>query len=93
MNDELYGVLFRDQGVQEHLVFVDESEQAAIDETRRRDEAAFDDAVEKHADEPDEFAEPVWEDYDGMYYVEPISRQLAEDAEEMLARNMAVQVY
>jgi hypothetical protein len=93
MNDELYGVLFRDQGVQEYLVFADESEETAIDEARRLDEVAFEDAVEKHADEPDEFAEPVWEDYDGMYYVESISRQLAEEAEQMLARNMAVQLH
>src|SRR5215217_3023663 len=92
MNDALYGVLFRDQGVQEYLVFADENEEAAIDEARRRDEKAFDDAVEKHADESDEFAEPVWEDYDGMFYVQPVTRQLAEDAEEMLARNMAVQL-
>jgi hypothetical protein len=93
MNDNLYGVLFRDQGVQEYLVFADESEETAERQARRRDEVAFDDAVEKHADEPDEFAEPVWEDYDGMYYVEPISRELAEDAEQMLAGGMAVQVH
>jgi hypothetical protein len=62
MNDDLYGVLFRDQGVQKYLVFADESEETAERRARRRDELAFDDAVEKHADEPDEFAEPVWED-------------------------------
>ena len=28
-----------------------------------------------------------------MFYVQPISRQLAEDAEEMLARNMAAQLH
>jgi hypothetical protein len=93
MSDELYGVLFRDQGVKEYLVSVHESEEAAERQARRLDEEAFDDAVEKHADEPDEFAEPEWEDYDGMFYVELISRELAEDAEEMLARNMAVLVY
>jgi hypothetical protein len=93
MNDELYGVLVRDQGVQEYLVFVDENQEAATDEARRRDEVAFENAVEKHADESDEFVEPVWEDYDGMFYVEPISHQLAEDAEQMLARNMAVQLH
>jgi hypothetical protein len=93
MNDDLYGVLFRDQGVQKYLVFADESEETAERRARRRDEVAFDDAVEKHADEPDEFAEPVWEDYDGRYYVEPISRELAENAEPMLACNMAVVVY
>ena len=93
MNDDLYAVLFRDQGGQEYLVFADDNEEAAIEEARRRDEVAFDDAVEKHADESDEYAEPVWEDYDGMFYVEPISCPLAEDAEEMLARNMAVQLH
>jgi len=92
MNDEVYGVFFWDHG-KEYLASKDASEEAAIDEARRRAEVAFDDAVEKHADEPEEFAEPVWEDYDGMFYVEPISRQLAEDAEPMLARDMAVLVY
>jgi hypothetical protein len=67
MSDELYAVLFRDQGGQEYLVFTDENEEAAIDEARRRDEVAFDDAVEKHADDSDEFAEPVWENYPRRY--------------------------
>jgi hypothetical protein len=93
MNDELYGVFFRDQGVQEDLVFVAEDEETAIEEAGRRDEEAFDAAAEKHADEPDEFPEPVWEDHVGMFYVEPFSRELAEDAEDLLARNMIVQVH
>lgn len=92
MIGELYGVFFWDHG-EEYLASKDASQEAAIDEARRRAGVAFDAAVERHADEPEEFAEPVWEDYDGMFYVEPISRQLAEDAEPMLARNMAVLVY
>ncbi len=93
MNNELYGVFFRDQGVQEYLVFVAEDEEKATEEASRRDESAFDAAVEEHADEPGEAPEPVWEDYDGMFYVEPISRELAADAEDLLACNMAVQVH
>jgi hypothetical protein len=93
MDEELYGVLFGDQGVQEYLVSVHESEETAERQAHRCDEVAFDEAVEKHTDEPEEFAEPVWEDYDGMYYVEPIARELAEDAEPMLDRNMAVLVH
>jgi hypothetical protein len=38
MNDDLYGVLFRDQGVQKYLVFADESEETAERRARRRDE-------------------------------------------------------
>ena len=92
MNDELYGVLFRDQGVQEYLVFADESEETAERQARRLDEVAFDDAVEKHANEPDEFAEPVWEDYEGMHYIEPIARTVVEEFQGQLDRGFVVRV-
>jgi hypothetical protein len=92
MSDELYGVFFCNQGVTEYLLAVFEEEEAAIEDAGKRDEQAFDDAVEKYADEPDEYLEPLWEDYDGECYVEPISRELADDASYELERGLAVAV-
>jgi hypothetical protein len=92
MNEQMYGVFFRDQGVTEYLVAAAEDQEAAISEARGRDEVAFDEAMEKHADAPDDFPEPTEEDFDGMHYVEPISRELAEASSYELERNIAVRM-
>ena len=47
--------------------------------------------MEDRDDDP-EAEEPVWEDCVSMYYVEPISRELTEEAREELERGMAVRV-
>ena len=92
MSDDLYGVFFRDQGVTEYLLAVFDDEATAIEDAGKRGEQAFDDAVEKYADDPDEYPEPLWEDYEGECYVEPISRELADDASYELERGLAVAV-
>ena len=92
MSDELYGVFFRDQGVTEYLLAVFDDEATAIEDAGKRGEQAFDDAVEKYADDPDEYPEPLWEDYEGECYAEPISRELADDASYELERGLAVAV-
>ena len=90
-SDERYGVFFR-HGDQ-YLVAVVEGEEEAIEEARRRDEAAFEGATEKHAEEPDEHPEPDLDDFEGMHYVEPISDELADSAGDELARGFAVRVW
>jgi hypothetical protein len=92
MSDELYGVFFRDQGVSEYLVAIACEEEAAIEDASERDQRAFEEDMEKHADESDEYPEPAWEDYDGMFYVEPISHELADASSYELERGLTVRV-
>jgi hypothetical protein len=92
MSDQQYGVFFRDQGVTEYLLVAFDNEEAAIEDAARRDEQDYDAAVERHADEPDEYPEPSWEDYDGTCYVEPISHELADGASYELENGFAVVV-
>jgi hypothetical protein len=92
MSDQQYGVFFRDRGVTEYLLAAFDNEAAAIEDAARRDEQDYDAAVERHADEPDEYPKPLWEDYDGTCYVEPISPELADDASYELENGFAVVV-
>jgi hypothetical protein len=92
MHEEYWGVFFEDSGTT-YLVAVESTEHDAIDEAERRDEQAFDFAVERYAeeDEPD-YPEPVPEDFEGMHDIAEIEREFAGHAEDLLARNIAVQV-
>jgi hypothetical protein len=90
MEQEVYGVLFEDSG-SEYLIAVFEDEEEARGYADEQDRAAFERALEGRDDDP-EAREPAWEDCEAMYYVEPISRELAEEAREGLERGMAVRV-
>jgi hypothetical protein len=90
MKQEVYGVLFEDSG-SEYLIAVFEDEEEASRYADEQDRAEFERALEDRDDDP-EAGEPVWEDCVSMYYVEPISRELAEEAREELERGMAVRV-
>jgi hypothetical protein len=95
MSGDMWGVFFEHQGVDTYLVEAYEDEEEAQEAARRLDEVAFDEAVEKHANEPDEFAEPVWEDYEGYEgstYVDPIARTVVEDVQGQLDRGFAVKM-
>jgi hypothetical protein len=90
MEQEVYGVLFEDSG-SEYLIAVFEDEEEARGYADEQDRAAFERALEDRDDDP-EAEEPAWEDCEAMYYVEPVSRELADEAREELERGMAVRV-
>ena len=90
MEQEVYGVFFEDSG-SEYLIAVFEDEEEARGYADEEDRAAFERASEDRDDDP-EAREPAWEDCEAMYYVEPISRELADEACEELERGMAVRV-
>ena len=75
-----------------YLVAIFETRQEAIDEAQRRDEAAHDEAMEKHANDPDAHPKPKREDYEGMHEHTVVDRQTAEDAREQLERGLAVRL-
>ena len=91
MEQEVYGVFFEDSG-SEYLTAVFEDEEEASRYADEQDRAAFERAVEDREGDDPEAGEPVWEDCVAMYYVEPISRELADEAREELERGMAVRV-
>ncbi len=90
MEQEVYGAFFEDSG-SEYLTAVFEDEEEAGRYADEQDRAAFERALDDRDDDP-EAGEPVWEDCVAMYYVEPISRELADEAREELERGMAVRV-
>ena len=93
MNEvEFYGVFFDDSMQTTYICGVFDDEQEAEEFAQVRGEAAFDEAVEKHADEPEEFEEPEREDFEGMYYVEPVDPELAEKGRYLAERNLAIRV-
>jgi hypothetical protein len=91
MTEEAWGVIFEEDGVT-YLVAIFETRQEASDEAERRDEAAHDEAMERHADDPDVHPEPKREDYEGMHEHTVVDRQTAEDAREQLERGLAVRL-
>jgi hypothetical protein len=90
MELEVYGVLFEDSG-SEYLIAVFEDEEEARGYADEQDRAEFARTLEDCGDDP-EAREPAREDCEAMYYVEPISRELADEAREELERGMAVRV-
>ena len=88
---ENWGVFFDDSG-KTYLVGIGRDETEAYDVARGLDREAFEGAVEKHHDEPDEYEEPDLEDFDGMHYIEEIDEELAEAAVPQLERGFAVTV-
>ena len=90
MEQEVYGVFFEDSG-SEYLIAVFEDEEEASRYADEQDRAAFERSFEDRDDDP-EAGEPVWEDCEAMYHVEPLSRELADEAREELERGMAVRV-
>jgi hypothetical protein len=87
MSEEVFGVFFRDQNEAEYLVAVEGSEEDALEEAQRRDERAYQLAMEEGV-----ALAPTWEEFDGLHYVESVSAGLAADAREQLARGFAVRV-
>jgi hypothetical protein len=88
VDEQLYGVFFEDSG-SEYLVAVFDDEEEATEDARMRDEAAFEQAVSDAA-EPE--AEVEQEDFEGMHYVESISRELADASSYELERGLTVRV-
>lgn len=84
--EEVYGVFFR-SGAEEYLVATCEVEEDAVEYAGEQDQASFERDIESG-----EGDEPVWEDYDGMHYVAPISRKLADECQYELERGFAVRV-
>ena len=91
MTEEVWGVIYEDNGVT-YLVAVFETRQEAIDEAERRDEAAHDEAMERHTDDPDAHPKPEREDYESMHEHTVVDRQTAEDTRELLERGLAVRL-
>jgi hypothetical protein len=87
MCEDMSGVFFRDQGVEEYLVEVYEDEEAAQEAAEEQDQRAFERAMEVG-----EGGTPTWEDYDGMHYVEPIARTVVEEVQGQLDRGLAVRI-
>jgi hypothetical protein len=87
MSEDMSGVFFRDQGVEEYLVEVYEDEEAAQEAAEEQDQRAFERAMEVG-----EGGTPTWEDYDGMHYVEPIARTVVEEVQGQLDRGLAVRI-
>jgi len=90
MDQEVYGVFFEDSG-SEYLTAVFEDEEEASRYADEQDRASFERASDDRDDDL-EAGEHVWEDCVAMYYVEPISRELAHEAREELERGKAVRV-
>jgi hypothetical protein len=87
MSEDMSGVFFRDQGVEEYLVEVYEDEEAAQEAAGAQDQRAFERAMEVGEGDT-----PTWEDYDGMHYVEPIARTVVEEVQGQLDRGLAVRL-
>jgi hypothetical protein len=86
---EVLGVFFRDRGAEEYLVEAHVDEQEAQEAARARDERAFEQALEEAEQEG---GEPVWEDYEGMHYVEPVDPTVVERVQEQLDHGLAVRI-
>ena len=87
MSEDMSGVFFRDQEVEEYLVEVYEDEEEAQEAARVRDQRVFEQVMEEGEGDA-----PTWEDYDGMHYVEPIARTFVEEVQDQLDRGFAVRV-
>jgi hypothetical protein len=89
MSEDMWGVFFRGVGddVEEYLAEVYEDEEEAIEAAEARDQLVFEQELEEGGGEI-----PNWEDYEGMHYVEPIARNIVEEAQEELDRGFAVRV-
>jgi hypothetical protein len=88
MSEDMWGVFFRAQEVEEYLVGAYEDEEEAQEAAEFSDQRAFEQAMEVAEGEDD----PTWDDYEGMHYVEPIARSTVEEAQEQLDRGFAVRV-
>jgi hypothetical protein len=88
VDEVLFGVFFEDFG-SEYLVAIFDDEEAATEDARMRDEAAFEEAV---SDAGETGAEVEQEHFEGMHYVESISRELADASYYELERGLTVRV-
>ncbi len=86
MSEDMWGVFFRVDDVEEYLAEAC-GEEEAIEVAEARDQRAFEQAMEEGEGEI-----PTWEDYEGMHYVEPIARTIVEEAQEQLDRGFAVRI-
>ena len=87
MSEDMSGVFFRDQEVEEYLVEVYEDEEEAQEAARARDQRVFEQVMEEGEGDA-----PAWEDYEGMHYVEPIARTSVEEVQGQLDRGFAVRM-
>jgi hypothetical protein len=88
MSEDMSGVFFRAQEVEEYLVEVYEDEEEAQEAAEFSDQRAFERAMEVAEGEDD----PAWDDYEGMHYVEPIARTFVEEVQDQLDRGFAARV-
>ena len=87
MSEDMSGVFFRAQEVEEYLVEVYEDEEEAQEAARARDQRVFEQVMEEGEGDA-----PAWEDYEGMHYVEPIARTIVEEVQGQLDRGLAVRI-
>jgi hypothetical protein len=87
MSEDMSGVFFRAQEVEEYLVEVYEDEEEAQEAARARDQRVFEQVMEEGEGDA-----PAWEDYEGMHYVEPIARTSVEEVQGQLDRGFAVRM-
>ena len=83
MSEDMWGVFFLAQEVEEYLVGAYEDEEAA----QARDQQVFEQVMEEGEGDA-----PTWEDYEGMHYVEPIARSTVEEVQGQLDRGFVVRV-
>jgi hypothetical protein len=87
MSEDMWGVFFRVEDIEEYLAEAYEDEEEAIGAAEARDQRVFEREMEEGGGEI-----PTWEDYEGMHYVEPIARTIVDEAQEQLDRGFAVRI-
>jgi len=91
MSEEVYGVLLRDSG-RKYLVAVEETQEEAQETAEQFDEEAWENALVLYNEGEEVGSELEREDFDGLHFAEPITRELAERCAPQLQRNIAVQL-
>jgi hypothetical protein len=87
MSEDMWGVFFRAQEVEEYLAGAYEDQEEAQEAAQARDQQVFEQVMEEGEGDA-----PTWEDYEGMHYVKPIARSTVEEVQGQLDRGFVVRV-